>query len=225
MTADSATIHPYYDASWRQRVVTMTGELEHLGHYIGGRRVAGASGRSAPVFNPALGVATTQVALASATETRSAIAAARAALPEWSDTPALRRARVLFRFRDLIEQHADEIAGILTREHGKVLADARGEVTRGIEIVEFACGIPHLLKGEFSDSGRARHRQLVAAPAGRRLRRHHALQFPGDGADVDVPDRHRLRQHLRAEAFGEGSGLPAAARGAVHRGRCRRRAC
>jgi len=130
----------------------MTGELEHLGHYIGGRRVAGGSGRSAPVFNPALGVATTQVALASAGETRLGIAAARAALPEWSDTPALRRARVLFRFRDLIERHAEEIAGILTREHGKVLADARGEVTRGMEIVEFACGIPQLLKGEYSDA-------------------------------------------------------------------------
>ena len=130
----------------------MTGELEHLGHYIGGRRVAGVSGRSAPVFNPALGVATTQVALASASETRVAIAAARAALPEWSDTPALRRARVLFRFRDLIEQHAEEVAGILTRELGKVLADARGEVTRGLEIVEFACGIPQLLKGEYSDA-------------------------------------------------------------------------
>ena len=130
----------------------MTGELEHLGHYIGGRRVAGSSGRSGPVFNPALGLATTQVAFASANETRLAIAAARAALPDWSDTPALRRARVLFRFRDLIEQHSEEIAGILTREHGKVLADARGEVTRGLEIVEFACGIPQLLKGEFSDA-------------------------------------------------------------------------
>ncbi|MFZ2507363.1 MAG: aldehyde dehydrogenase family protein, partial [Steroidobacteraceae bacterium] len=130
----------------------MTGKMEQLGHYIGGRRVAGASGRSAPVFNPALGVATTQVALASAGETRTAIAAARTALPEWSETPALRRARVLFRFRDLIDHHAEEIAGILTREHGKVLADARGEVTRGLEIVEFACGIPQLLKGEYSDA-------------------------------------------------------------------------
>jgi malonate-semialdehyde dehydrogenase (acetylating)/methylmalonate-semialdehyde dehydrogenase len=130
----------------------MTGELEQLGHYIDGRRVAGSSGRKAPVYNPAIGVATTQVALASAAETRTAIASARAALPEWSETPALRRARVLFRLRDLIEQHAEELAGILTREHGKVLADARGEVTRGMEIVEFACGIPQLLKGEYSDA-------------------------------------------------------------------------
>ncbi len=130
----------------------MTAGLEQLGHYIGGRRVAGRSGRTAPVYNPALGVATTEVALASADETRAAIAAARAALPEWSDTPALRRARVLFRLRDLIDRHSEELAAILTREHGKVLADARGEVTRGLEIVEFACGIPQLLKGEYSDA-------------------------------------------------------------------------
>jgi malonate-semialdehyde dehydrogenase (acetylating) / methylmalonate-semialdehyde dehydrogenase len=130
----------------------MTAKLEQLGHYIGGQRVAGRSGRAAPVYNPALGVATTEVALASADETRAAIASAHAALAEWSETPALRRARVLFRFRELVERHADELAAILTSEHGKVLADARGEVTRGLEIVEFACGIPQLLKGEFSDS-------------------------------------------------------------------------
>ena len=129
----------------------MTGQREQLGHYMGGKRVPGRSGRSQPVFNPALGVATTEVALASADETRGAIAAARAALPGWASTPPLQRARVLFRFRDLVECHADELARILTREHGKVLADARGEVTRGLEIVEFACGSPHLLKGEYSD--------------------------------------------------------------------------
>jgi len=130
----------------------MSSKLEHLGHYISGRRVAGDSGRSGPVYNPALGVATRQVAFASAAETRAAIAAAKAALPEWSETPALRRARVLFRFRDLVERRAEDVAAILTREHGKVLPDARGEVTRGLEIVEFACGIPQLLKGEYSDA-------------------------------------------------------------------------
>ena len=130
----------------------MTAKLEQIGHYIGGRRVAGTSGRSAPVFNPALGVAAMEVALASADETRAAIQSARGALAEWSETPALRRARVLFRFRELIEKHADELAALITREHGKVLADARGEVTRGLEIVEFACGIPQLLKGEYSDA-------------------------------------------------------------------------
>jgi len=130
----------------------MIAKLQQLGHYIGGKAVDGGSGRSAPVFNPALGVAATEVALASAAETKSAIASARAALTEWSDTPALRRARVMFKFRELIEKHADELAAIITREHGKVLADARGEVTRGLEIVEFACGIPQLLKGEYSDA-------------------------------------------------------------------------
>ena len=130
----------------------MTAKLEQIGHYVGGRRIAGRSGRSAPVFNPALGVAAMEVALASAEETRAAIQSARSALPEWSETPALRRARVLFRLRELIEKHTDELAGLITREHGKVLADARGEVTRGLEIVEFACGIPHLLKGEYSDA-------------------------------------------------------------------------
>jgi malonate-semialdehyde dehydrogenase (acetylating)/methylmalonate-semialdehyde dehydrogenase len=130
----------------------MTAKLEPLGHYVGGRRIPGRSGRSAPVYNPALGVATTDVALASPEETRAAIASARAALPAWADTPPLRRARVMFRFRDLVESHAGELAAIITREHGKVLADARGEVTRGLEIVEFACGIPHLLKGEYSDA-------------------------------------------------------------------------
>ncbi len=130
----------------------MTAKLQQLGHYIDGKPAAGGSGRSAPVYNPALGVAATEVALASAAETRQAIASARAAFAEWSDTPALRRARVMFKFRDLIEQHAGELAAIITREHGKVLADARGEVTRGLEIVEFACGIPQLLKGEYSDA-------------------------------------------------------------------------
>jgi malonate-semialdehyde dehydrogenase (acetylating)/methylmalonate-semialdehyde dehydrogenase len=130
----------------------MTAKIGQLGHYVDGKPVAGNSGRTAPVYNPALGIATSEVALASADETRAAIASARAALPEWSDTPALRRARVMFRFRELVEQHAGELAAIITREHGKVLADARGEVTRGLEIVEFACGIPHLLKGEYSDA-------------------------------------------------------------------------
>ena len=93
----------------------MTAKLEQLGHFIGGRRVTGQSGRSAPVYDPALGVAATEVALASADETRAAIQSARSALPEWSETPALRRARVLFRLRELIEKHTDELAGLITR--------------------------------------------------------------------------------------------------------------
>jgi malonate-semialdehyde dehydrogenase (acetylating) / methylmalonate-semialdehyde dehydrogenase len=123
-----------------------------LGHFVGGSRRAGTSGRAGPVFDPATGRATANVSFASRDETRVAIAAARAAFPAWSETPPLQRARVLFRFKALLDARVDELAALITSEHGKVLADARGEVTRGIEVVEFACGIPHLLKGEFSDN-------------------------------------------------------------------------
>jgi malonate-semialdehyde dehydrogenase (acetylating)/methylmalonate-semialdehyde dehydrogenase len=104
------------------------------------------------VFNPATGEVSASVSFASQEETQAAIAAARAALPAWAETPPLQRARVLFRFKALLDAHIDDLASLITSEHGKVLADARGEVTRGLEVVEFACGIPHLLKGEFSDN-------------------------------------------------------------------------
>ena len=101
----------------------------------------------------------------------------------------LRRARILSRFKELIEAHADELARLSSREHGKVLSDAGGEVTRGLEVVEFACGVPASAEGRIHRAGRPRRRQLFAAPAARRRRRHHAVQFPGHGADVDVPGR------------------------------------
>jgi malonate-semialdehyde dehydrogenase (acetylating)/methylmalonate-semialdehyde dehydrogenase len=123
-----------------------------IGNYIDGRIVMPSSPRVAPVYNPATGEVATEVALASAADTEAAIASAQAALPGWAATPPLQRARVMFRFKALLETHAAELAQIITREHGKVFSDARGEVTRGMEVVEFACGIPHLLKGEFSDS-------------------------------------------------------------------------
>jgi len=123
-----------------------------LGHFVGGRRVSGSSGREGPVFNPATGQQRGLVAFASADETRAAIAAADAALPGWSATPPLQRARVMFRFKTLLEAHLDELAALLTSEHGKVLSDARGELVRGIEVVEFACGIPQLLKSEFTEN-------------------------------------------------------------------------
>ncbi|HEY7642276.1 MAG TPA: aldehyde dehydrogenase family protein, partial [Steroidobacteraceae bacterium] len=116
--------------------------MKTLGHFVGGRLRAGTSGRTGPVFDPATGQASADVSFASREETRAAIAAARGAFPAWSETPALQRARVLFRFKALLDAHIDELAALITSEHGKVLADARGEVTRGIEVVEFACGIP-----------------------------------------------------------------------------------
>ena len=121
-------------------------------HFIGGTTYAGASGaRTAPVYNPATGAETARVALAGQTDVDAAVAAAKGALPGWSGTTPLRRARVMFRYKALLEAHADELVALISREHGKVLDDASGELTRGIEVVEFACGIPHLLKGEFSN--------------------------------------------------------------------------
>jgi malonate-semialdehyde dehydrogenase (acetylating)/methylmalonate-semialdehyde dehydrogenase len=123
-----------------------------LGHFIAGRAVRGQSGRRGTVHNPATGAPRGEVAYASGDETRAAIAAAEAALPAWSAMPPLQRARIMFRFKALLEQHTDELARLITLEHGKVLSDARGEVIRGTEVVEFACGIPQMLKGEYSES-------------------------------------------------------------------------
>jgi malonate-semialdehyde dehydrogenase (acetylating) / methylmalonate-semialdehyde dehydrogenase len=123
-----------------------------VGHLIAGRAVAGASGRQADVFDPATGQVTRQVALASRAEVDAAVAAAAAAFPAWSATPVARRARVMFRFKQLLEAHADELARLITSEHGKVLSDAAGSLARGIENVDFATAIPQLQKGEFSES-------------------------------------------------------------------------
>ena len=123
----------------------------NIDHYIGGRVVAGTSSRTQAVFNPATGAVTGHVALANAAEVGAAVAAAQAAFPAWADTPPLRRARVMFKFLELLNHHKDDLARLITAEHGKVFTDAQGEVARGIDIVEFACGIPQLLKGDFTD--------------------------------------------------------------------------
>ena len=118
---------------------------------IASKAVEGSvDGRFADVFNPATGAVTARVPLASKAEVESAISVAQAAFPAWAATTPPNRARVLFKFKALLEAHADELVAAITAEHGKVLADARGELTRGLEVVEFACGIPHLQKGEHS---------------------------------------------------------------------------
>ncbi len=122
-----------------------------VGHHIGGKPVISTSGRRQPVWNPATGAVARQVALASVAEVNAAVAAAKAAFPAWADTPPIRRARILNKFLDLLNQHRDALAAMITAEHGKVFTDAQGEVARGIDIVEFACGIPQLLKGDFTD--------------------------------------------------------------------------
>ncbi|MBB3770528.1 malonate-semialdehyde dehydrogenase (acetylating)/methylmalonate-semialdehyde dehydrogenase [Angulomicrobium tetraedrale] len=121
-----------------------------IGHYIGGKSVTTA-GRTAPVFDPATGAQTGEALLASTATVGEAVAAAAAAFPGWADTPTLTRARVMFKFKALLERDIDALAEAITREHGKTFEDAKGEVTRGIEVVEFACGIPHLLRGDFTE--------------------------------------------------------------------------
>jgi malonate-semialdehyde dehydrogenase (acetylating)/methylmalonate-semialdehyde dehydrogenase len=121
-----------------------------LDHYIGGRRHPG-SGAGLPSYDPATGRQTGIVALATPADVDAAVAAAAAAFPAWSRTPPLKRARVMFRFKELVERELPGLAAAITREHGKVLADARGEVVRGLEVVEYACGIPELLKGDYTE--------------------------------------------------------------------------
>jgi malonate-semialdehyde dehydrogenase (acetylating)/methylmalonate-semialdehyde dehydrogenase len=121
-------------------------------HFINGRQVDTTSGRYADVYNPAVGEPCARVALGTTEEVNDAVAAAAAAFPAWAATPPLARARVLFKYLQLCQQHTDEFAAMLTREHGKTFSDAQGEVARGIEVVEFAVGIPQLLKGEFTDN-------------------------------------------------------------------------
>jgi malonate-semialdehyde dehydrogenase (acetylating)/methylmalonate-semialdehyde dehydrogenase len=141
--------------------------MSDIQHHIGGKRVNGASGRSGPVFNPATGEEIRRVAFADRGEVDRAVAAAAAAFPQWAATPPLTRARILFKFVELLGREHDALAGLISEEHGKVFADAKGEVARGTEVVEFACGIPHLLKGEFAEQvGRGIDSWSVRQPLG-----------------------------------------------------------
>jgi malonate-semialdehyde dehydrogenase (acetylating)/methylmalonate-semialdehyde dehydrogenase len=123
-----------------------------IGHLIAGKPVPGASGRFGDVYDPATGKVTRQVAFANRQEVDAAVAAAAAAFPAWAATPPARRAKVMFKFKQLLEAHADELARLITSEHGKVLSDAHGSLARGLENVDFACAIPQLQKGEFSEN-------------------------------------------------------------------------
>ena len=125
--------------------------MKKLTHFIAGQACEGRSGRYAEGFNPATGEVSSSIPLASPAEVDAAVAAARAAFPAWSEMPALKRARILFNFKALLDKHQDELAALITAEHGKVFSDAKGEVVRGIEVVEFACAAPQLLKGQYTD--------------------------------------------------------------------------
>ncbi len=125
--------------------------LRQINHWIGGHSVAATSGRKGPVFNPALGRQSGEVDFATVEEVDAAVQAAKAAFVTWREVSLAKRAELFFRIRELVHERRDEMARILTSEHGKVLSDATGEVTRGLEVIEFCCGLPTLLKSEFSE--------------------------------------------------------------------------
>jgi len=141
--------------------------MSDVHHYIQAKLTEGASGRWGDVYNPATGEKSRRVAFASADEVDRAVQAAAAAFPGWAATPPLTRARILFKFLELLNRDHDALARVISEEHGKVFSDAQGEITRGLEVVEFACGIPHLLKGEFTEQvGRGIDSWSVRQPVG-----------------------------------------------------------
>ncbi|AMM20040.1 methylmalonate-semialdehyde dehydrogenase [Frondihabitans sp. PAMC 28766] len=125
-------------------------EIPTITHWIDGKRVEGTSGRTSPVFDPALGIATKNVALASQEEIDTAIASAKAAFPKWRDLSITKRQQIMFKFRELVNERKGELAEILTAEHGKVISDSLGEIQRGLEVLELATGFPSIIKGDFS---------------------------------------------------------------------------
>ena len=125
--------------------------MRTIGHWIGGQATNGQSARTSPVWNPATGTQRASVVLAGASEVDDAVLTAARAFEEWAESSLTVRARILFAYREIAGRRLDELAEIISDEHGKVVADARGEVQRGLEVVEFACGIPQLLKGDYSD--------------------------------------------------------------------------
>src|SRR6266566_1338958 len=125
--------------------------MKKLTHFIGGEHVGGASGRFGDVFDPATGEIQARVSMASRSELRQAVEAAAKIFPQWAGLNPQRRARVMFNFKALVEKNMDSLARLLSSEHGKVIADSKGDIQRGLEVIEFACGIPHLAKGEFTE--------------------------------------------------------------------------
>ena len=126
--------------------------MKLIEHFVGGKIIPGTSNKKGKVFNPATGDQEKEVRIASKKDLDSAVEVAKKAFQEWSVKPSLVRARVMFKFKELIEKNSDELTQLIVNEHGKVYEDAKGSLTRGLEVVEFACGIPHLLKGEFSEN-------------------------------------------------------------------------
>jgi malonate-semialdehyde dehydrogenase (acetylating)/methylmalonate-semialdehyde dehydrogenase len=151
-------------------------------HHVAGTVTLGAGSRRQPVYNPATGAVARHVMLGSEADVAAAVAAAKAVFPAWADAAPLRRARVRQKFLELLNQHRDTLAAMITGEHGKVFSDAQGEVTRGIEIVEFACGVPQLLKGDYTEQvSQGIDNWTMRQPLGV-VARHHAIQLSLHGA-------------------------------------------
>ncbi len=168
----------------------------HITHWINGSSWTGASARKGDVFNPATGLKTGEVDFAEIATIDEAIESAAKAFPMWRDTSLTKRSQIVFKFRELLNNKKEELAAIITSEHGKVLSDALGEVTRGQEVVEFACGIPHLLKGGFSEgvsNGVDVYsiRQPVGVVAGIT-----PFNFPCNGANVVFPSSNCCRKYF-----------------------------
>ena len=173
-------------------------------HWIGGGRVAGTSGRRGPVFNPATGEIAREVDFASVEEVDAAVAAARAAFPAWRATSLSKRTEIMFRIRNLVETHRRDLAAFLTvgARQGALGRPRRDRPRHREPRVRDRHPAPH--EGRLLGAGLQRRRRLPDPPAARRRGRHHAVQLPGDGPDVDVRERDRLRQHVHPEAVGEG---------------------
>ena len=175
--------------------------MRTIGHFIGGREVKGTSGRTADVFEPMTGDVQAKLDLASKTEVRAAVENAKAAQAEWGATNPQRRARVMMKFLELAQRDYDKLADLLAREHGKTVPDAKGDIQRGLEVVEFACGIPHLMKGEYTEGAGPgidiySMRQPLGVVAGIT-----PFNF-GHDPDVEIRARDRLRKRVYPEAVG-----------------------
>ena len=163
--------------------------MTRISHWIGGKPVQGASGRTAPVYNPALGEQTAEVDLATVEEVDAAVAAAKAAFPAWRATSLAKRAELMFRIRELLHERREEVARILTAEHGKVLSDAHGRGHARARGDRVRLRDPAPAQGRHVRAGLDRGRRLLDPAAARRRRRDHAVQLPRDGAHVDVGAR------------------------------------
>ena len=169
-------------------------------HFIDGKRVAGQSTRTADVFNPSTGEVQAKVLMASSADIDAAVSSAVEAQKGWGATNPQRRARVMMKFIELVNKNIDELAELLSLEHGKTVPDARGDIQRGIEVIEFAIGIPHLLKGEYSEgAGPGIDVYSLRQPLGRG-RGHHPVQLPGDDPLVEGRTRPGLWKRIRAQA-------------------------